>query len=170
VYGQDRSRLVHVLSGQAANWGVCDQHLDALNNSTINPNGTMPDVYAIAPYFSGATVSELNQTGIPETTGWIDDTTRCLKGTNLKVIGYEGGQDSYTATGGAESCADIQQQAGMRQTYTSYLDAMLNANLSGPLMQYTHAGYCWGMKLKTSDSNAASPKYQGMLDWLDAHK
>lgn len=169
VFGADRSRLVHVISGQAANWGVCELHTEALKNSVINPNGTKADVYAVAPYFSGATLSELNNTGIPEAASWITDTYRCAKLADLKVIAYEGGQDSYVATGGAVKCSEVQQQAGMRQTYISFLDAMLSADLTGPFMQYTHSGYCWGMKLKTSDTTEDSPKYQGMLDWLSEH-
>jgi hypothetical protein len=169
VFGKDKSRLVHVISGQAANWGVCELHLDALLDTTINPNGTKADVYAVAPYFAGGTLTELNSTGIPEAASWITDTYHCAKLHNqpdMIVIAYEGGQDSFAATGGAEKCSAIQQQAGMRQTYVSFLDSMLSVKLSGPFMQYTHSGSCWGMKLKTSDTNAESPKYQGMLDWL----
>jgi hypothetical protein len=170
VFGADKSRLVHVISGQAANWGVCELHVAALKDSVINPNATKVDVYAVAPYFSGASLSELNNTGIPEAASWITDTYRCAKLANLKVIAYEGGQDSYAATGGAQQCSAVQQQAGMRQTYSSFLDSMLSVNLTGPFMQYTHTGYCWGMKLKTGDTNAESPKYQGMLDWLSENK
>jgi hypothetical protein len=85
---------------------------------------------------------------------------------DLKVIAYEAGQDSYVPAGGEMPCADIQMQDGMRETYVSFLNAMKKAKLTGPLMQYTHTGNCWGMKQKTSDSTEASPKYRGMLDWL----
>ncbi|HET8938365.1 MAG TPA: hypothetical protein VFN67_33205 [Polyangiales bacterium] len=170
AFGKDKSRLVRVISGQAANWGVCEHHLDALKDSQINPNGVKADVYAVAPYFTGANLDELNNIGIPEAASWITDTYRCAKLADLKVIAYEGGQDSYVPTGGAKPCANVQQLAGMRDTYVSFLDAMQKAELTGPFMQYTHSGYCWGMKQSTSDSTEASPKYQGMLDWISAQK
>ena len=36
-------------------------------------------------------------------------------------------------------------------------------------MQYTHTGSCWGLKEKTGDALATSPKYKGVVDWLAAH-
>lgn len=166
VFGEDKARLVRVISGQAVNLGVCDIHIDALLDKTINPNGTKPDVYAVAPYFMGANLEELNGPGITNAATWITDTYLCADRMNLKVIAYEAGQDSYVPAGGEVPCAEIQQQAGMRETYVSFLNAMEKAKLMGPMMQYTHTGNCWGMKQKTSDSLEASPKYRGMLDWL----
>jgi hypothetical protein len=46
---------------------------------------------------------------------------------------------------------------------------MMAAGMSGPFNQYTHVGSCWGLKMATGDSNANSPKYQGVLNWLAAH-
>jgi hypothetical protein len=44
------------------------------------------------------------------------------------------------------------------------------ATLLGALACSSGAGgACWGMKVKTSDADSASPKYQGLLDWLAAH-
>ena len=170
VFGEQKSRLVRVIAGQAVNWGVCELHIDALGDSVINPNGTKPDVYAVAPYFMGANVSELSGPGITNAATWITDTYRCADRMNLKVIAYEAGQDSYVPAGGEMPCADIQMQEGMRETYVSFLNAMQKAKLTGPIMQYTHTGNCWGMKQKTSDSTEASPKYRGMLDWLSQQK
>lgn len=170
VFGEDKTRLVRVISGQAVNLGVCDIHIDALGDNVINPNGSKPDVYAVAPYFMGANISELNGPGIDNAATWITDTYRCADRMDLKVIAYEAGQDSYVPAGGEMPCADIQMQDGMRETYVSFLNAMKKAKLTGPLMQYTHTGNCWGMKQKTSDSTEASPKYRGMLDWLSQQK
>jgi hypothetical protein len=41
--------------------------------------------------------------------------------------------------------------------------------MTGPFMQYTHSGNGWGLKQRTSDANASSPKYQAVLDWLSKH-
>jgi hypothetical protein len=170
VFGEDKTRLVRVISGQAVNLGVCDIHIDAFSDNLINPNGSKPDVYAVAPYFMGANISELNGPGIDNAATWITDTYRCADRMDLKVIAYEAGQDSYVPAGGEMPCAEIQMQGDMRETYVSFLNAMKKAKLTGPLMQYTHTGNCWGMKQKTSDSTEASPKYRGMLDWLSQQK
>ena len=63
----------------------------------------------------------------------------------------------------------IQHDAAMHDLYTSYLTGISGAGLTGPFMQYTHTGSCWGLKEKTSDSVDVSPKYKGVLDWLAAH-
>jgi hypothetical protein len=60
VFGKSNPRLVKVLSGQAGWDGPCQSHMRALQNTIINPNGTMPTVYAIAPYFSVHGCSRLN--------------------------------------------------------------------------------------------------------------
>jgi hypothetical protein len=57
----------------------------------------------------------------------------------------------------------------MRGVYTQFLDAMAKAKLKGPFMHYTHSGNCWGLKRKTRDSAADSPKYQGVMDWVSKH-
>jgi hypothetical protein len=57
----------------------------------------------------------------------------------------------------------------MHDLYTSYLTGISGAGLTGPFMQYTHTGACWGLKEKTTDSVDVSPKYKGVLDWLAAH-
>jgi hypothetical protein len=57
----------------------------------------------------------------------------------------------------------------MTNLYVTFLNSMMAAGMSGPFNQYTHVGSCWGLKMATGDSNANSPKYQGVLNWLAAH-
>lgn len=165
VFGKGSPRLVKVLAGQAAWTGPCDAHMTALGDSTINPNGTKPDVYAIAPYFGGTSIQDLSS-AIPTVTQWTTDSKGCASGGGLPLISYEGGSDSYAAGSG---CTTLQHDAGMHDLYTSYLDGISGAGLTGPFMQYTHTGACWGLKEKTSDALSNSPKYKGVLDWLSAH-
>jgi hypothetical protein len=141
--------------------------LAALKDTKINPNGTKPSAYAVAPYFKGDSVDALQNDGIPEATSWMVESEKCASSASLPLIAYEGGQDSYEL--GEQGCAKLQRDASMRGVYMKFLDAMQGAKLKGPLMHYTHTGNCWGLKQKTSDSAADSPKYQGMLDWLKAH-
>jgi hypothetical protein len=141
-------------------------HLAALADKTINPNGTMPDVYAVAPYISGTTVSALTSSITSAAVPWIKADLTCSKMIGVPLISYEGGSDSFSAS----DCQSVQTDPGMHDVYTSYLTAIFGAGLTGPFMQYTHAGSCWGMKVATSNSSASSPKYQGLLDWLATHQ
>jgi hypothetical protein len=165
VFGAGNPRLVRVLAGQAGWTGPCGWHMTALKNSSINPKATMPDVYAIAPYFTGTSINALRGDIATASGGTMSHVT-CVAANRLPIISYEGGSDSFSAGNG---CASLQIDPGMHDLYTSYLDAQSAAGMKGPLMQYTHAGSCWGLIQKTGDPRSASPKYQGVLDWLAAH-
>jgi hypothetical protein len=164
VFGKGSPRVVKVLAGQASYQGPCTDDIKALSDSTINPNKTMPTVYAVAPYISGTTVAAVSAS-IPGIKNWLTTNEACAATASLPLVSYEGGSDSFSAT----DCQAVQTDSGMHNVYTSYLDALVAGGLQGPFMQYTHVGSCWGMKVKTSDANSAAPKYQGMLDWLAAH-
>jgi hypothetical protein len=166
VFGKGSPRLVKVLSGQAGWDGPCQSHMRALKNQIINPNGTMPSVYAIAPYFGGISISALSKE-IANTAKMTAAHVSCAGQLGLPVVAYEGGSDSYAAPN--NGCTTLQRDSGMHDLYVAYYDAQVAAGMTGPFNQYTHVGDCWGLKQKTSDSAAASPKYQGVVDWLAAH-
>lgn len=81
------------------------------------------------------------------------------------LIAYEGGQDSFAL--GMAGCKQLQLDPGMRSLYAGMPDALAAAGLRGPFMHYTHSGPCWGLKVHSSDSSEAAPKYQGLLDWVN---
>ncbi|HEY5955508.1 MAG TPA: hypothetical protein VIV60_03095 [Polyangiaceae bacterium] len=164
VFGKNSPRLVKVLSGQAGWDGPCQVHMQALKNTTLNPKGTMPSVYAIAPYFGGTSLSTLTN-GIPTASDGVKAHVSCAAKQGLTVIGYEGGSDSYAAGNG---CATLQHDAGMYEIYKKYLDALVAAGMKGPIMQYTAVGSCWGLKEKTGDSLEKSPKYRAVAEWIAA--
>jgi hypothetical protein len=166
VFGKGSPRLVKVIAGQAAWTGPCSDEMTAFANKTINPNGTKADFYAIAPYFSGTSIQDLG-TSIATVVQWTEASFTCASGGGLPLISYEGGSDSYSAPN--NGCQSLQQDPGMHDLYTQYLDGISAAKLSGPFMQYTHTGACWGLKVKTGDSLSAAPKYKGVIDWLAAH-
>jgi hypothetical protein len=164
VFGKGSPRLVKVMAGQASYSGPCMDHAIALGNATINPNGTKPDVYAVAPYVTGTSVAALTS-GITTTKKSIAADVTCATQIGVPLVAYEAGSDSSAAS----SCQTVQVDPGMHDVYTAYLDAMSGAGFKGPFMQYTHSGSCWGLKVATSDAVTAAPKYQGLLDWLAAH-
>ena len=165
VFGKGSPRLVKVIAGQAAWTGPCDAEMTAFSDATINPNRTKADAYAIAPYFSGTSIADLG-TSIATVVGWTQSSFTCASGGGLPLISYEGGSDSSSAGSG---CTTLQHDMGMHDLYGSYLDGISGAKLTGPFMQYTHTGSCWGLKEKTGDSLATSPKYAAVIDWLAAH-
>jgi hypothetical protein len=165
VFGEGSPRLVKVIAGQAAWTGPCDAQMTAFADASINPHRTRADAYAIAPYFSGTSIQDLH-TSVSTVVQWTQSSFTCASGGGLPLIAYEGGSDSYSAGSG---CATLQHDPGMHDLYGSYLDGIAGARLTGPFMQYTHTGTCWGLKEKTGDTLASSPKYAGVVDWLTAH-
>lgn len=165
VFGKGSPRLVKVLSGQHVWNGPCTNLMTALGDTTINPNRTMPTAFAVAPYFSGTSLADLQTALTTDVASGLDTNTTCLAGTGLPLISYEGGSDSYSAGSG---CTTLQHDSGMRGLYSTYLDT-LAAHQSGPFMQYTATGACWGLKEHSGDALANSPKYQAVTDWLTAH-
>ncbi len=162
VFGKENKRLVRVLAGFSAWSGPCEAHIVALSDKAINPQGTKPDFYAVAPYVKGESMAALNAS-IAEVMSGVASNVSCARKAKLDVIGYEGGPDSYSA---GEGCVTLQHDTGMRKFYVDYLEALTTTGLKGPYMQYTHSGQCWGLKEKTTDALENSPKYQGLLDWL----
>jgi len=166
VFGKGSPRLVKVIAGQAAWTGPCSDEMTAFADATINPAATKADFYAIAPYFSGASIADL-QTSIATVVQWTQASFTCGAGGGLPLISYEGGSDSSSAAN--NGCTTLQQDPGMHDLYTQYLDGISGAQLTGPFMQYTHTGSCWGLRVKTGDALSAAPKYKGVVDWLAAH-
>ena len=171
VFGKNSPRLVKVLAGQAGYTGdasnpapVCAWHLQALADKTVNPQGETINAYAIAPYFEGTNTTEL-ASDIPNEATFVQNHVVCLKGTGIPLISYEGGQDSYAAT----NCTAVATDPAMTNLYSTFLNSMVSAGMSGPFMHYTHVGDCWGLKMATGDANAKAPKYQGVLNWVAAH-
>ena len=168
TFGADNPRVVNVLAGQAAWAGPCNAQLAARAHPKINPKQIKPHVYAIAPYVHGESLEELRNAGLKQAEAWIADQLSCTKKAGLPLIAYEGGQDSFAL--GVSGCERLQRDPGLRALYASMPDAFAKAGLRGPFVHYTHSGACWGLKVYTSDSAAASPKYQGILDWFSRPK
>ncbi len=165
VFGKGSPRLVKVLAGQAAWNGPCTDLMAALPDTTINPKGTMPTVFAVAPYFSGTSIQAL-QTAIPMLSQGLTDNATCATGAGLPLVSYEGGADSSAAPN--NGCTTLMHDPGMHDLYTSFLDTVAST-MKGPFNQYTESGAYWGLKQSAGDPASMSPKYQGVTDWLAAH-
>ncbi len=113
----------------------------------------------------GSSVAAL-RSSLGEVKPWVEDNAACARKAELPLISYEGGPDSFGSDNG-QACKGLQTDPGMREVYTGFLDAMYDAKLVGPFMQYTHSAECRGLKQSTGDANA--PKYQALVDWVAAH-
>lgn len=165
VFGKGNPRLVKVIAGQQAWEGPCVDIMAAVHNAQVNPNGTMPNVIAVAPYFSGNSISAAQAAISGLTAGIQANITKCANADHLPVIGYEGGADLY----GSANCAALSISAPMHDAYTSLLDMLSTSGMTGPFMHYTLNGDCWGLKQNTGDTLDKAPKYKGVTDWLAAH-
>jgi hypothetical protein len=167
VFGKDNPHVVKVLAGQAGYAGPCETHVAALADPKINPNATRASAYGIAPYVKGNSVAAL-RSSIGDVKKWVNDNAACASKADLPLISYEGGPDSFGSDNG-QACGALQRDPGMRDVYGRFLDAVHDAKLLGPFMQYTHSGACWGLKQRTGDDLASAPKYQALVEWIAAH-
>jgi hypothetical protein len=127
------------------------------------------DVCAIAPYVYGKSLEELRGAGLTQAKAWVAEELARARSAGLPLIAYEGGQDSFELGQPALRAP----AARPRHTPAVQRDArctLAAAGLRGPFMHYTHSGSCWRLRVHSGDSPEASPKYQGLLDWLQHTK
>jgi hypothetical protein len=179
VFGKDSPRLVKVLAGQLGynnwpdyvnTWGdihpLVNQHMAAIHSPLHNPQNIKVNAYALAPYWGGATVTDMRNA-----LGRLEESMRearralDLEGTSIPLVCYEAGQDGDNQVRNARDPA----------IYQLTLDAYTRFKpfLNGPFVTYTHVGwdgnYAWGLKQSTSASLADSHKYRATLDWVRAN-
>ena len=176
VFGSSSNRVVKVMCGQVgykawpAGAIVNNQtrgDMYALANSTINPNGTMPDVYGVAPYYGSGTLN----TGI-DAAGLREGVMRVRRGldegggNSIKMVCYEGGSDFYTGN----DAADVAKARDSRnqQIYVDYLNA-LDDVIQGVFNQFSFTGGTWGLKIATGESPSINPKWRGWVQYWNAH-
>lgn len=163
VWGTNNSRLVKVIAGQSVNTWMTGVHLAALENSVINPNGTRPTVYAIAPYFgNGASsideLAERVQTAIERT----ENQATAVADSGLTLMAYEGGQHLVN------NADDVSRDPRIYDHYTTYLQGV--APHLEEMAHYNHAssyssGGAWGAKEGIGQDIADAHKYRALVDY-----
>jgi hypothetical protein len=172
VFGTNASRVVNVISGQAANSDIGNTLLGFSNTASHF------SAYAIAPYFAGminippyplpdppppdittadALFAEITATGIPGALDWVAQNkqmvadTNLRLGTNVRLITYEAGQhlayynDKYTSLYVAAN-----RDARMGPATTSYVNQLKTSGIGeisyfNDLTTYRRFG-SWGAK------------------------
>ena len=166
VFGRNSPRLVKVIAGQVSyNWGGYNYnhmivgHLAALANSTINPNGTTFNAYAMGPYMGGQSMAEQhNSIAVDvEYMQYAKNSLTGTYGTGISLVCYEAGADNYPDNSLALTYDPLQEQA-----YIDYLNALAPL-CNGVINQYCFYGGCWG--LKNHAGQTAVPKWSGWLDY-----
>lgn len=182
VFGNEMDkRVVKVLAGKSTDPGNAVYTLyPALLNTSINPSGIMPDAYGIAPYFGGNGLDG-STTGIfdllrkdiflhralsPDISSRMDNVKEIfnfLKGKNIDLIAYEGGQ--HLATKAVTPNRDPQ----MYSVYIEYLEA-----LDDYMPLFTHyitvnsfsEDNCFGAKEYTGQPMSEAHKYRALYDYI----
>ncbi|HEX4232844.1 MAG TPA: hypothetical protein VH041_00935 [Caldimonas sp.] len=192
VWGVDRDRIVRVLAGQAA-WDNFLTHALAYQDTAANA-----DVMAIAPYFSAAAAGDPAQvaTTLTLSSDQIVDqmlanirgdikasmTTNAALAANykLKLKAYESGagdSSSYFPADKVDAMTALFVSAHnnprMRDVYAEYYGQWVAAG-GDTMNQFNDVGGwskwgLWGSLQYVTEDPAASPKYQGLLDFIAAH-
>ncbi|MGE5559015.1 MAG: hypothetical protein ACM3WV_10470, partial [Bacillota bacterium] len=171
VFGASNTRVVRVIAGQCGYlpWQepwyapMCDYHIAALNNSTINPWGVACNAYAVAPYWHGSSVDEC-RADLTNKVNELQYHRNALTGTNIKLIAYEGG--------GFENSVAVNSDPGQYQLHIDGLNAFAS-KLQGVFCYYTHTGrdgsWYGGLKAYTGQPDAEAHKWRGVMQWLSTH-
>ncbi len=155
VFGKNSPRLVKVLAGQMGHDMLRGHFENIINRPEWNPNGTRPDVYAIAPY--------LGNIGSPPTMADVDAALSHVAHfkaladeQNVPLVAYEGGKQ-----------ADVNNQE-IYDIYQKYLDGL--SQHMAAYVNYQFAGGTWGEVRRVGD-HLTSTQYvwESMNDWIATH-
>ena len=184
-----RHRFVSVLATQAANAGLSEERLAAINNPSINPSGERPDALAIAPYFgvnyepgtpvptATQVVTSLSTAAIAEAVGWTRTQQAVAEANGLRLICYEGGQH-FVGILGAESNATLtsvlhnaNRDARMQDRYREYLIALEEEGVD-LFVNFAHIGEwsqwgSWGVLEYQEQPATQAPKWRAITAWHD---
>jgi hypothetical protein len=192
----DDSRLIKVMATQSSYTAITNIRFDALNDPDINPNYTMPDVLAIAPYFgigyspsdippavpNYPTVDEILQTISPaeinNVRGNVISQKAAADTQGSRLVCYEAGQ-GFVGVGEAvndDTLTNILTSANrdqrMYDRYIEYLN-MLKANGVDMCGNFSFVGApskwgSWGVLEYQDQPIDQAPKYRALVNWINA--
>jgi hypothetical protein len=190
------SRLIKVMATQSSWTTITNIRFDALNDLAINPNYTMPDVLAIAPYFGKVyspgdippavpnypTADEILQTVAPAEINNVRNNCISQKAIadkqGSRLVCYEAGQHFvglYEAVND-NTLTNILNSANrdsrMYDRYIEYLN-MLKANGVEMCGNFSFIGAwskwgSWGVLEYQEQSIDSAPKYRALVNWINA--
>lgn len=188
-------RFVKVLASQSVGPSLTRQRLDALLDPNLNPEGTLPDAIAIAPYFThNFTTGEIAASGYP-TVDWIvanDMPARIEEARagvrahraiadsqGMRLIAYEGGQHYvglYEAVNDDVLTATLlaaNRDPRIHDLYLDYLDMLRDEGIDlfmNWLMTGSYSKYgSWAAIERQDQPLEEAPKLRALLDWQAAN-
>ncbi len=184
----DDSRLVKVISSQAASSTLTNYIIDKFNDPVFNPTQVQADALAIAPYFGGSVANDIGDAGLinsitvndildslenslPEAYVRMDVIKTIADTHNLELIAYEGGQhlaanSTYqNDTAYVSKLINANNDQRMQDMYCDYFNHWFDSTEAGMFCHFTshqiHSRYgSFGVKEFMDDT--LSPKYIGL--------
>jgi hypothetical protein len=185
---QDNSRLVKVISSQAANSWLTNYIIEKFEDPLYNPTQVQADAIAIAPYFGGSVANDIGNAGLINSISvddildslelslstayaWMDANKIVADTHNLELIAYEGGQHLvanatyYNDTAYVNKLMDANRHPRMEDLYCEYLNYWFDSTQAGLFCNFSSHGVyskygSWGIKEFMDDT--LSPKYLGL--------
>lgn len=169
VFAGQTHRIVKVISGFVLSAGLASRHMDALADSTVNPDNVQIDGYAIAPYFghsvNGASSSAVDQLrdDIDNVSERVDRIAAVIRPKGYKLFAYEGGQHVTT------NAAQINEDPRIYDLTLEYLNEVaIKLDL---FMYYLHCSRftdngAWGAMKYTGQPLSEAHKFRAILDFL----
>ena len=185
---QDNSRLVKVISSQAANSWLTNYIIEKFEDPLYNPTQVQADAIAIAPYFGGSVANDIGNAGLinsvsvddildslelslPTAYAWMNANKVVADTHNLELIAYEGGQHLvanatyYNDTAYVNKLMDANRHQRMEDLYCEYLNYWFDSTQAGLFCNFSSHGVyskygSWGIKEFMDDT--LSPKYLGL--------
>jgi hypothetical protein len=185
---QDNSRLVKVISSQAANSWLTNYIIEKFEDPLYNPTQVQADAIAIAPYFGGSVANDIGNAGLINSISvddildslelslstayaWMDANKIVADTHNLELIAYEGGQHLvanatyYNDTAYVNKLMDANRHQRMEDLYCEYLNYWFDSTQAGLFCNFSSHGVyskygSWGIKEFMDDT--LSPKYLGL--------
>ncbi len=155
VFGKNSPRLVKVLAGQMGHDMLKGHFENIINRPEWNPNGTRPDVYAIAPYL-GDIGRAPTMADVDAALAEVAHYKSLADEQNIPLIAYEGGKQADVNT---PEMYDIYQAYlnGLSQHMTAYVN-------------YQFAGGTWGeTRYVGQHLKETAYVWKSLNDWITAH-
>ena len=155
VFGKNSPRVVKVLAGQMGHDMLRGHFENIINDPKYNPNGTRPDVYAIAPYLGdiGSVPTKADVDAIME---HVKHWKEMADEQNVPLIAYEGGKQ-----------ADVNNQE-IYDVYQYYLDNL--SQYMDAYVNYQFAGGTWGeVRYVGQHLKEKAYVWESLNDWIKEH-
>lgn len=180
VWGTSKTRLRKVLA-YSGNEDVARQSLNIIDNTTYNPHGIKPDIFAVAPYIGDnesvttANASANFRTKVDQSVaagGYTQKFKAVVDGYNnthsankMVFSIYEAGQH-YTLGGGAQK--NFNDNPNAYSDYMYMLDKFkpyYNTFMQFVMVAKCEQNDCWGLKGAYGQAESSAPKFRAVKDF-----